>query len=635
MDPRFRGGDCFGAILARAGRDLPQRRRQRPADGTRLRADGARPVGDLRRGARGEFRARRDDDARHVPDAGAVRGAQARPAGAASAGRRGAVRLRLPAAGRADQPVHQPAGAQPVHAIGGGRADSRQRAAHRFRPGRAGRAHGLLLRQLPARAADRRRRQGLRRGRGAAGGRGAVRLLPLHAAWQVDPRLRRQLRGRARGRPEREAALRAHLRPGRGLRRRRRRHAGGGGRRDAVHRPGLHAARVRHRHHRRAGLDDGRAARRAAHRPDRGAGRRAVRAFGEEHVRFRAAGAGAAVSPARHPRQEGLVKLLEGVPRRGAILLAVLLALLVVFPMFASGYLLAVGFLILYYAYVGQAWNIMMGFAGQLSLGHSLYVGLGAYAAAALYVHFGLSPWIGLAASLAVCALAGALIGFLAFRFGVGGVYFAILTIAFAEFARIGFDHFAWVRGSSGLFLPVANYTENDLWNLRGSPRMFYYLMLALTVGAFVLCHALLRSRMGYYWLAIRESPEAAQALGVNLFRYKMAAVILSAAMTALAGVVFAFYYNNLFPEQIFHISRSIELILGPIIGGIGTLVGPLVGALLITGLAEGMRELMLQLGIDVPGVKQVFYGVCLLLVVMFLPEGVWPPLAKKLRLDR
>ena len=327
-------------------------------------------------------------------------------------------------------------------------------------------------------------------------------------------------------------------------------------------------------------------------------------------------------------------RLLEGVPRRGLAMLAALLALLLAFPLFASGYLLAIGFLILYFAYVGQAWNIMMGFAGQLSLGHSLYVGLGAYAAAALYVHFGLSPWVGLGAAVGVCALAGAAIGFLAFRFGVAGVYFAILTIAFAEFARIGFDHFAWVRGSSGLFLPVANYTENDLWNLRGSPRMFYYLMLGLAAGAFVLCHALLRSRVGYYWLAIRESPEAAQALGINLFRTKMAAVVLSAAMTSLAGVVFAFYYNNLFPEQIFHISRSIELILGPIIGGIGTLVGPLLGALLLTGLAEGVGELLLALGIDVPGVKQVFYGACLLLVVMFLPEGVWPPLARKLKLD-
>ena len=330
-----------------------------------------------------------------------------------------------------------------------------------------------------------------------------------------------------------------------------------------------------------------------------------------------------------------ITRLLEGVPRRGLAMLATLLVLLLLFPLFASGYLLAIGFLILYFAYVGQAWNIMMGFAGQLSLGHSLYVGLGAYAAAALYVHFGLSPWVGLAASIAVCALAGAVIGFLAFRFGVAGVYFAILTIAFAEFARIGFDHFTWVRGSSGLFLPVANYTENDLWNLRGSPRMFYYLMLGLTVGAFVLCHALLRSRMGYYWLAIRESPEAAQALGVNIFRCKMYAVVLSAAMTSLAGVVFAFYYNNLFPEQIFHISRSIELILGPIIGGIGTLIGPLVGALLLTGLAEGMGELLLALGVDVPGVKQVFYGICLLAVVMFLPDGVWPPLARALGLER
>jgi len=326
-----------------------------------------------------------------------------------------------------------------------------------------------------------------------------------------------------------------------------------------------------------------------------------------------------------------MTALLEGVSERSLLLLAAFLALLVAAPLFASDYLVTVLILILYFAYVGQAWNIMMGFAGQLSLGHSLYVGLGAYAAAALYVHFGISPWIGLAASIAVCMMAGAVIGFLAFRFGVAGVYFAILTIAFSEFARIGFDHFAWVQGSSGFFLPVANYATNDLWNLRGSPRMFYYLMLCLTVAAFVLCHALLRSRVGYYWLAIRESPEAAQALGVNIFRYKMYAVVISAAMTSLSGVVFAFYYNNLFPEQIFHISRSIELILGPIIGGIGTLVGPLVGAFVLTGLAEGMRETMHLLGIDVPGVKQVFYGVCLLLVVVFLPHGVWPPLARKL----
>jgi branched-chain amino acid transport system permease protein len=327
--------------------------------------------------------------------------------------------------------------------------------------------------------------------------------------------------------------------------------------------------------------------------------------------------------------------LLDDVPRRGLILLSALLALLLVLPLLVNDYLVTVLVLILYFAYVGQAWNIMMGFAGQLSLGHALYVGLGAYAAAALYVHFGVSPWIGLWLSMLMAAAAGAVIGYLAFRFGVAGVYFAILTIAFSEFARIGFDHWRWVGGSAGFFLPVANYTRNDLLSLRGSPTMFYYLALAMTALAFILCHALLRSRAGYYWQAIRESPEAAQALGIDTFRYRMYAVVLSAAMTSLGGVLFAFYYNNLFPEQVFHISRSIELILGPIIGGIGTLVGPIIGAFLLTALAESLGEALRALGIDIPGVKQVFYGFCLLIVVMFLPHGIWPPLSKALGLER
>ena len=288
--------------------------------------------------------------------------------------------------------------------------------------------------------------------------------------------------------------------------------------------------------------------------------------------------------------------LFEGVSRSALILLTLLLAALVAAPMVLNDYLIVVLITILYFAYAGQCWNIMMGFAGQLSLGHALYIGLGAYVTAALYVKFGISPWIGLWPALAISGAAGAVIGFLAFRFGVSGVYFAILTIAFAEFARIGFDHFPWVGGAAGYFLPVANYTQNDFFNLRGSQNMFYYILLVMAVLAFVLCHLLLRSRAGYYWLAIRESPEAAEALGINTFRYKMYAVVLSAALTSLGGVIFAFFYNNLFPEQVFHISRSIELILGPIIGGIGTLFGPIVGAFLLTGLAESLREIMLRL---------------------------------------
>lgn len=328
-----------------------------------------------------------------------------------------------------------------------------------------------------------------------------------------------------------------------------------------------------------------------------------------------------------------IVRLIEGVPRRGLFLLAVLLALLVAAPLFAGDYLLTLLILMLYFAYVGQAWNIMMGFAGQLSLGHALYVGLGAYTAAALYVQFGIGPWIGLLAAAPIAGLAGAFIGFLAFRFRVAGVYFAILTIAFDEFARVGFDHFTWTGASAGLFLPVTQYTHNDLWHLRGHPAMFYYVLLAATVLAFIVCRALLRSRIGYFWLAIREDEEAARSVGIDTFRYKMLAVVISAAMTSFAGVIYAFYYNNLFPEQVFGITHSIGIILAPIVGGVGTLFGPLFGTIVIEGVAEGSRTLLSWLGVDVPGTKQLSFGVVLLFIIVAVPHGVWPWFSQRLRL--
>jgi branched-chain amino acid transport system permease protein len=318
---------------------------------------------------------------------------------------------------------------------------------------------------------------------------------------------------------------------------------------------------------------------------------------------------------------------------RARILLSLLALALLAAPFVVSGYLVSVLIVALYFAYVGQAWNIMMGFAGQLSLGHALYVGLGAYTAAALFVQSGVPPWLGLVAAIMVAMAFAAAIGFLAFRFGIGGVYFALLTIAFAEFTRIGFDHFEWVGASAGLFLPVSQRSGSDLLALRGTPTMFYYVILALAAGAFALSRWLLASRIGYYWMAIREDQDAAQALGIDTFRYKMAAVVVSGAMASVAGVFFAFYYNNLFPEQIFSITRSIEIILGPIIGGLGTLFGPVLGAFVLQLLAEALREGVSALGLEIPGLTQVFYGICLLVVVMFLPNGVWPPIARALRL--
>jgi len=315
-------------------------------------------------------------------------------------------------------------------------------------------------------------------------------------------------------------------------------------------------------------------------------------------------------------------------PLRGRVLAAVLLAAFLAAPLIADRYLISVLILVLYFAYVGQAWNLLMGFAGQLSLGHALYLGIGAYVAAALWIHFGVGPWLGVFAAIPVAALGGAFIGWLGWRFSIEGVYFALLTIAFAEFTRIGFDHWDFTGASAGFFLPIGGEAAAQWWNLGGGPPLFYYVALALATGATGLIAGLRRSALGYRWLAVREDAEAARALGINVFRARMAAMLISSSMTAVAGVFYAFYYRNLFPAQVFDIGRSIELILAPIIGGLGTVFGPIVGALILTPLGEALIAATQRLGLDAPGTKAVFYGLALMVIIWLRPNGVWPWLA-------
>jgi branched-chain amino acid transport system permease protein len=324
--------------------------------------------------------------------------------------------------------------------------------------------------------------------------------------------------------------------------------------------------------------------------------------------------------------------LWRSVSPPGWAVIAVALAALLAMPLFADRYVLSVLILIFYFVYVGQAWNLMTGYAGQLSLGHALYVGLGAYVAALLWLKLGIGPWLGVFAAVAVASAAGAAIGWLGFRFGIAGVYFALLTIAFAEFVRIGFDHLDITGGAAGLFLPFEEKRLGEWWNLRGGQLMFYYLALALASGAVLLVAVLARSRLGYQWRAVREDEAAAQALGINAFAVKMAAVVISSAMTAVGGVFYAFYYNNLFPSQVFEMSRSIEMILAPMVGGLGTVFGPVVGAFLLTPLGEGLIAVMERLGVNAPGVKAIFYGVILIVIISLMPSGVWPRLAALLR---
>jgi branched-chain amino acid transport system permease protein len=246
-------------------------------------------------------------------------------------------------------------------------------------------------------------------------------------------------------------------------------------------------------------------------------------------------------------------------------------------------------------------------------------------------VHWALLPWVGMLAGMIVAGFVGAAIAALSFRFGVAGVYFALLTIAFNEFTHILFNHFTWVGGSAGLFLPVKNAAHDDLAHLRGSPTMFYYLLLALSLAVLALSRGLLRRRVGYYWQAIREDPQAAASLGIDVFRYRLAAMTLSAALTATAGALMAFYDNNLYPDTLFTTARSVEIITAPIIGGIGTLMGPIVGAFVLTFLGEGMTQVNASLGIA--GLKQLCYSGALVLIVLVQPAGLWPWLRRILGL--
>jgi branched-chain amino acid transport system permease protein len=337
--------------------------------------------------------------------------------------------------------------------------------------------------------------------------------------------------------------------------------------------------------------------------------------------------------------------LFSGLTGFGIALFLLMMVGLIVYPPYANSYVLTVGTIVLYLALLGQSWNLMLGFAGLLSIGHALFVGIGSYTAAFLFTKLGVPPIIGVAAAVVMAVIAGSFIGYLGFRFSISGVHFALLTIAFAEFTRIMVDHAGFLGGTEGLFLKVtaADRQGVDLVNLRGHPLMFYYLGLGLAFATLLLCRVLLRSKLGYYWQAIRDDQQAAQAVGINVFRYKMYAVMYSSAIAGVGGVFYAFYQNGLFPESTFSIERSIEYTLAPIVGGVGTLFGPIFGAFVLTPLSESITEVVgffKSVGIIDPhlklnGLKPLFWGLVVALIVLFQPKGLWPWVARALGIVR
>jgi branched-chain amino acid transport system permease protein len=241
-------------------------------------------------------------------------------------------------------------------------------------------------------------------------------------------------------------------------------------------------------------------------------------------------------------------------------------------------------------------------------------------------MHWGLSPWIGMLVGGVLAAALGAVIGGLGFRFGLRGFYFVLLTVAFAEICRIVTLNTEAMGGALGLYI---TFTGNP-WQLQFQDnRAYYYLALALMLLATGVVALVERSRLGAYLQAIREDEDAAESLGVDTFRYKLAAIVLSAFLTGLGGAFYANYLFSLQPNAVFGIPLSVDIIIRPVIGGAGTLLGPLLGSLILSPLAELARIYFSRPGWT--GFHLVVYGVLLIGTVLFLPQGAYPHLRRTL----
>jgi branched-chain amino acid transport system permease protein len=289
--------------------------------------------------------------------------------------------------------------------------------------------------------------------------------------------------------------------------------------------------------------------------------------------------------------------------------------------------------LVFFYAFMGMTWNMMMT-AGLLSLGHALFFGLGAYAIAVLSQTYGINPWIALGLGGLVASLVGVTITWIGVRFSVRGVYFALLTIAFAELARVLFDNWELVGGTGGYFLKAINPdTNHPLESLRGGTLFFYLAFLTATAAAYVITAMMMESRWGYRWRALREDEEVARALGVPAVRSKLLVVAISAGLAGIGGGLMGLMQGSLFPDSLMGLRISIEVIIAPIIGGLGSLFGPVIGAFFVVPLMEVSNVLGQRAGFF--GVNTLIYGVVILVVITFLPDGIWPRLRRWLTRER
>ena len=281
-----------------------------------------------------------------------------------------------------------------------------------------------------------------------------------------------------------------------------------------------------------------------------------------------------------------------------------------------SGVALTFVMMSLYAALLSQAWNILGGYGGQLSFGHALFFGVGAYAQALGQLTLGLNPWLVLPLAIALGALVGLAVGGLTFRYGLKGSYFALVTLAFAEVFRILALSASFTGGGVGLMVPLQEGAANMQF---GSRRGYIYLLLGFVLLALVVTAWLRHSRFGAYLQAVRDNEDAARAIGVNPLRVKLGGIALSAAFMSAAGAFYVQVFQYIDPGIAFGPAVSVEALVGAIVGGLGTLWGPVLGAVALHALSDVTRNLFGEL----PGISMVIYGTVLIVIVMFLPRGI------------
>jgi branched-chain amino acid transport system permease protein len=283
--------------------------------------------------------------------------------------------------------------------------------------------------------------------------------------------------------------------------------------------------------------------------------------------------------------------------------------------------------LLYFYAYLTTSWNLVGGFAGVLPLGHSVFVGIGAYVSTMLFLQWNVSPWLGMIAGALLATAVGLVLGLPTFK--MRGAYFALATIAFGEGFRVMAENIEkigpFVLGATrGLSIPPRNYGWANL--LFPDKEPYYYIILVMLVLVVLLTWAISRSKLGYYLNAGGEEPEAAMALGVNVARAKLQALAMSSFLTALAGTFYAQLTLFIYPKSVFSLDLSYEIAFIALIGGRGSIAGPILGALLLRPVSDFTR---IYFGDKLPGLHLVIFGAVLILVMLFQPRGLAEPLTR------